>query len=84
MLTQTQIDKLRAYPGLGWISALRADGIRKLAKGGFLQMSLFDRKDLAEIHCPEYSSERLIACFNPILAEERRRKRQELLEATEK
>jgi transposase len=84
MLTQTQIDKLRAYPGLGWISALRADGIRKLAKGGFVQMSLFDRKDLAEIHCPEYSSERLVACFNPILAEERRRKRQELLEATEK
>jgi len=84
MLTQTQIDKLRVYPGLGWISALRADGIRKLAKGGFLQMSLFDRKDLAEIHCPEYCSERLVACFNPILAEERRRKRQELLEATEK
>jgi transposase len=84
MLTQTQIDKLRAYPGLGWISALRADGIRKLVKGGFLQMSLFDRKDLAEIHCPEYFSERLVACFNPILAEERRRKRQELLEATEK
>jgi transposase len=84
MLTQTQIDKLRAYPGLGWISALRADGIRKLVKGGFLQMSLFDRKDLAEIHCPEYAPERLVACFNPILAEERRRKRQELLEATEK
>jgi len=84
MLTQTQIEKLRAYPGLGWVSALRADGIRKLVKGGFLQMSLFDRKDLAEIHCPEYSSERLVACFNPLLAEERRRKRQELLEATEK
>ncbi|RPJ11914.1 MAG: IS1634 family transposase [Deltaproteobacteria bacterium] len=84
MLTQTQINKLRVYPGLGWISALRADGIRKLVKGGFLQMSLFDRKDLAEIRCPDYPMERLVACFNPILAEERRRKRQELLEATEK
>jgi transposase len=84
MLTQTQIGKLRAYPGLGWISALRTDGIRKLVKGGFLQMSLFDQKDLAEIHCPDYPSERLVACFNPLLAEERRRKRQELLEATEK
>jgi transposase len=84
MLTQTQIGKLRAYPGLGWISALRTDGIRKLVRGGFLQMSLFDQKDLAEIHCPDYPSERLVACFNPLLAEERRRKRQELLEATEK
>jgi len=84
MLTQTQIEKLRVCPGLGWISALRADGIRKLVKGGFLQMSLFDRKDLAEIHCPEYPSERLVACFNPLLAEERRRKRQDLLDATEK
>jgi transposase len=84
MLTQTRLEKLRAYPGLGWISALRTDGIRKLVKGGFLQMSLFDQKDLAEVHCPDYPSERLIACFNPLLAEERRRKRQELLEATEK
>jgi transposase len=84
MLTQTQIDKVRAYPGLGWISALRTDGIRKLVKGGFLQMSLFDQKDLAEIHCPDYPSERLVACFNPLLAEERGRKRQELLEATER
>jgi transposase len=83
MLTQTQIEKVRAYPGLGWISALRADGIRKLVKGGFLQMSLFDQKDLAEIHCPDYPSERLVACFNPLLSEERRRKRQALLEATE-
>jgi transposase len=84
MLTQTQIEKLRAYPGLGWISALRAEGIRKLVKGGFLQMSLFDQKDLAEIYCPEYPMERLVVCFNPLLAEERRRKRWELLEATEK
>jgi transposase len=84
MLTQTQIEKLRAYPGLGWISALRSRSIRDLVKGGFLQMSLFDLKDLAEISCPGFPSERLVACFNPLLAEQRRRKRQELLEATEK
>ncbi len=84
MLTQTQIEKLQAYPGLGWISALRSHAIRDLVKGGFLQMSLFDRKDLAEIHCPDFPSERLVACYNPLLAEQRRRKRQELLEATEK
>ncbi len=47
-------------------------------------MSLFDQRDLAEIRCPDYPLERLVACFNPFLAEERRRKRQELLGATEK
>jgi transposase len=47
-------------------------------------MSLFDRKDLAEIHSPDFPSERLVACYNPLLAEQRRRKRKELLEATEK
>jgi len=84
MLTQTQIEKLRGYPGLGWISALRADGIRKLVQGGSLQMSLFDEKDLAEIRSSAYPMERLVACYNPFLAQERGRKRKELLEATEK
>jgi transposase len=84
MLTQTQIGKLKEYPGLGWISALRSHAIRDLVEQGHLQMSLFDRQDLAEIHSPEFPSERLVACFNPLLAQERRRKRQELLEATEK
>lgn len=84
MLTQTQIDKLRDYPGLGWISALKSCAIRKLVNGGSLQMSLFDEKNLAEIHSPEFLDERLVACYNPILAEERRKKRQKLLTATEK
>jgi transposase len=84
MLTQTQIGKLKEYPGLGWISALRSHAIRDLVEKGHLQTSLFDRKDLAEIHSPEFPFERLVACFNPLLAEQRRRKRQELLEATEK
>jgi len=84
MLTQTQIDKLRDYPGLGWISALRSHAIRKLVNGGSLQMSLFDEKNLAEIHSPEFLDERLVACYNPILAEQRRQKREKLLSATEK
>src|SRR4030067_3657302 len=84
MLTQTQIGKLKEYAGLGWISALRSHGIRDLVENGYLQMSLFDQKDLAEIRSPEFPSERLVACFNPLLAEERGRKRQELLKATEK
>ena len=84
MLTETQIEKLRAYSGLGWISALRSSAIRDLVAEGSLQMSLFDQRDLAEIHSPDFPSERLVACYNPLLAEERRRKRGELIAATEK
>jgi len=84
MLTQTQIDTLKEYPGLGWISALRSRAIRTLVNGGSLQMSLFDETDLAEIHAPEFSDERLVACYNPFLAEQRREKREKLLAATEK
>lgn len=83
MLTQTQIEKLQQYPGLGWISALRSPSIRALVDGGCLQLSLFDQMNLAEITSPDFPGERLIACFNPLLAEERRRRRQELLTATE-
>ena len=82
--TQTQIENLRQHPGLGWISALRAPALRRLADGGQLQLSLFDKKNLAEIHSPDYPGERLVACYNPLLAEERGRKRDELLAATEK
>ena len=82
MLTQTQIQHLREYPGVGWISALRSPAIRGLVEGGALQMSLFDRQDLAEIVSPEYPGERLVACLNPLLRQERRRKREELLGMT--
>lgn len=83
MLTQAQIVKLKEQPSLGWISALRNSSIRKLVGTGTLQLSLFDKKNLAEITSPDYPGERLIACFNPLLADERKRKRQELLAATE-
>lgn len=84
MLTQPQINKLKQHPGLGWITALTSVSIRKLVEQGALQLSLFDERNLAEITSPDYPGERLMACYNPLLAEERRRKRLELLEATEK
>jgi hypothetical protein len=83
MLTQTQIDTLKEYPGLGWISALRSEAIRALLEEGACTRSLFDRVNLAEIAAPEYPGERLIVCYNPLLAEHRRDKRQRLLQATE-
>ena len=83
MLTQTQIELLKQHPGLGWISALKSPSIRALIEGSQLQRSLFDEKNLAEITSPAHPQERLIACYNPILAEESRHKRHALLEATE-
>jgi hypothetical protein len=84
MLTQTQINRLKEYPQLGWISALRSESIRQLIGSGAIQLSLFDQQDLAEIAAPEFPGERLMVCFNPLLAEERRRKREDLLVSTEK
>jgi transposase len=84
MLTQPQIDKLQKPSGFGWITALRSDAIRELVQTGALQLSLLDEKNLAEITSPDYPGERLVVCHNPLLEEERRRKRQALLEATEK
>jgi len=83
MLTETQIETVKTYPGLGWVSALRATAIQKLAQSGALQMSLFDQHNLAEITTPEYPGERLVACFNPMLADDRKKSRAELLAATE-
>jgi transposase len=84
MLTEAQIGKFKQHPGLGWISALRGPAIRELVESGSLQLSLFDEMNLAEIRSPDYPGERLVACFNPLLADERRRKRGELIQATEK
>ena len=84
MLTQTRIEVLKTYPGIGWISALRSEKVRKLVDEKHLQLSLFDERNLAEIHSKHFPDERLVACFNPLLADERRRKRNALLDATEK
>jgi hypothetical protein len=81
-----QLDDGTARPDpYGWITALRAPAIKKLmADDGPLQMSLFDEQDLAEITSGDYPGERLVACRNPALAADRARKREDLLQATEK
>jgi Transposase DDE domain len=85
MLTEARLRQdLRPIEGLDWITALRAPAIQALAAGGTLQLSLFDQQDLAELTHPDYPGERLIVCKNPLLAEERARKRGELLEATQR
>ncbi|TCF97237.1 IS4 family transposase, partial [Paraburkholderia steynii] len=51
-------------------------------KGPF-QPSLFDERNLLEVTSEAFPGERLIVCRNPLLAEQRSRKREELLQATE-
>jgi transposase len=84
MLTQPQIEKIKAHPGMGWITALTTVAIRGLLAEGSLQLSLLDEKNLVEMQSPAYPGERLMVCYNPLLGEERKRKREELLMATEK
>jgi len=84
MITQARIEHELKPAGLDWITALRAPAIQKLAaEGGPLQLSLFDERDLAEIESPDVPCERGVVCKKRVLAEGRRRKRGELLDATE-
>jgi hypothetical protein len=84
MITQARIEETVKPAGLNFITTLRAPVIRGLVEAGTLQLSLFDERDLAEITSPEFPGERLVACRNPLLADERTRKRNALLDATEK
>jgi len=84
MLTAARVREIKEAGGIDWLTALRSKEIQALAGAGVIQPTLFDQRDLAEITSPDYPGERLIACRNPVLAEERTRKREELLQATEK
>src|ERR1700760_856453 len=83
MLTAARLREDVGPAGLDWITALRAPQVKKLVRGGDLQLSLFDVQDLAEITSPDFPGERLIACMNPFLEAERARKRESLLAAAE-
>jgi hypothetical protein len=83
MVTKANLEALAAEPGVGWITALKAPQVQKLVKEGSLQLSLFDQTNLAEIESPDYPGERLVVCRNPLVAQERARKRDDLLQATE-
>lgn len=85
MLTSAQIRDVCAPAGLGWISCLRSDGIAKLlAAAGAVDTPLFSKGNMAEITHPDFPGERLVACYNEFLAQDRARTREELLAATER
>jgi hypothetical protein len=84
MVTKANIELLGQAGGVDWITALKAPTIKKLARSGVFQPSLFDEQNLGEITDPgEFPGERLIVCRNPLVGAQRARKREELLAATE-
>lgn len=84
LITAARVEQTLRPAGLDWITALRAPQIQALATAdGPLQLSLFDTRDMAEITSPDYPGERLVVCKNPLLGEERARKREALVVATE-
>ncbi len=83
MLTSAQVEQLQQVVGARWITALRAPAIEQLVEAGSIQLSLFDKQNLAEVTDPRYPGERLVVCHNPLLAERRARKREDMLKATE-
>jgi Transposase DDE domain len=84
MVTKANIETLANTDGVGWITALKAPQVKKLVKDGDLQLTLFDQQNLAEITSDEYPDERLVVCRNPLVAVERTRKREDLLQSTER
>ena len=82
MLTKAHAEALTAA-GVEFVSALKSAQIRALLDSGDLQLSLFDEVNLAEISSDQFPGERLVICRNPAVAAERKRKRSELLAATE-
>ncbi|MCA1680801.1 MAG: IS1634 family transposase, partial [Actinobacteria bacterium] len=84
IVTKANLQLMADSEDVGWITALKAPQIKKLAGGGQLQLSLFDHTNLAEITAHDYPGERLVVCRNPLVAAERARKREDLLQATER
>ena len=84
MLTSARIEQVLKPAGMDWVSSLRAPQIAQLAaEHGPFQPSLFDERNLLELTSQHFPGERLVVCRNPLLAQERARKRLELLAATE-
>jgi hypothetical protein len=84
MLTSARIAEDLRSVGLDWVSALRTTEIRAVVATPGFQFSLFDERDFVEIQSAEFPGERLIVCRNPLLAREREKTREELLQATER
>ena len=89
MLTTAWTRASVAPDDLEWISAPKSADLRKLLKPvdnerpAPLKPDQLPPDAVAEIASPDFPGERLLVCLNPRLREERARKREDLLLATE-
>jgi transposase len=83
MLTAKRIREDLKPNDMMWLTSMRAPQVRKLLEAEAFQMSIFDEQNLAEISHDSVPGERLVVCKNPLLAENRERKRNEMLNALE-
>lgn len=84
IITEANLEALRGEQGIAWICALKAPAVRRLARRQVIQPSLFDQLNLAEVESDDFPGERLVVCRNPLVGEDRRRRRDELLVASER
>ena len=84
MVSETTIREELEPLGLDWVTALKEASVRKLAEARVITPSLFDTDRMAEIQHPDFPGERLIACFNPYTKERSLRRREDLLQTTER
>jgi hypothetical protein len=68
MVTRANLDAIRDAEGIEWITALKAPQVKRLAREGAFQPSLFDQVNLAEVQSDEFPGERLVVCRNPLVA----------------
>jgi len=83
MLTEARIREHVKPAGFDWITTLRGPAVREPVESGEVEMSLFDETDLVELTGDAWPGERLMVCRNPLLADERARKREALLQVAE-
>jgi hypothetical protein len=71
MVTGANLDAIRQTDGVEWITALKARQVKRLARTGAFQPSLFDEHNFAEITSDDFPGERLVVGRNPLVAAER-------------
>lgn len=82
LLSQTGIEEDLSAVGCDWITTGCPETISKLAGRQAIRPGLFATGGYASVTVPELPGERLIVCYSPLEAAERRRQRDELLEST--
>src|SRR5262245_59029262 len=85
LLTDARIRaELQPVPGLDWVSALRRPAIQQLVEAGALAVRRLAGTCMLVIGAPTHARGIMMGCRSPLTPRERRRKREALLQPTER